>query len=58
LVELKTEVHQLNRGVGSLEVTVEDIQDTVHGIEKAIDLDSVTIIEHGRRISVLEGVRG
>lgn len=55
--DVEVEVHQLNQRVGSLEVTVLDMQEDLKGIGKAIDKDAIRIIDHGRRIVRLEKAR-
>ncbi|MDB4992371.1 MAG: hypothetical protein JWL75_616 [Parcubacteria group bacterium] len=55
---IKTEVHELNTRVGSLETKVGDMHETLQAVEKAIDIDAVTVIDHERRLSILELANG
>lgn len=54
MVELKTELHELNRRVGSLEVKVDSVDERLGTLEKAFDKDSVTLLNHEVRMRKLE----
>ena len=47
-------VTALEKRTGSLEVSVEDMKETLGGIARAVDKDAVAILDHERRIRHFE----
>ncbi len=52
--ELKSTTHELNRRVGNLEVGMEDVKELLGDTAQAVDANSVTLIDYGKRIRTLE----
>ncbi len=52
--ELKSVTHELNRRVGNLEVGMEDVKELLGDTAQAVDANSVTLIDHGKRIRTFE----
>ena len=47
-------VMMLEKRTGSLEIAVEDMNETLNGVARAVDKDAVAILDHERRIRHLE----
>ena len=54
LGEVEYRMTAVEKRVGSLEETVEDMKDTLNGVARAVDKDTLTIMNHERRIRHLE----
>ena len=54
LNDLAYRVTELEKRTGSLEETVGDMKDTLNGVARAVDKDTLTIMNHERRIRHLE----
>ncbi len=54
LDNVEDSVRQLSKRVYEVENKIEDMQDTLEGVGKAVSTDSLTILNHGRRITRLE----
>ena len=54
LGEVEYRMTAVEKRVGSLEETVEDMKDTLTGVARAVDKDTLTIMNHERRIRHLE----
>lgn len=54
LGEVEYRMTALEKRTGSLENTVEDMKDTLNGVARAVDKDSLVIMNHERRIRHLE----
>lgn len=52
--DLGYRVTAVEKRVGDVENTLEDMRKTLEGVERAVDKDAVTIVNHGRRIVRLE----
>lgn len=57
VLDVKTEVYELSRRVGSVEVTLEDLRDSHVILQEAFDKDSKRIMNYEKRIKKLEHVR-
>ena len=57
VVEVKVELHELNRRVGSLEMKVDGVDERLESLERAFDKDSVTLVKHEIRIRKLEKIQ-
>ncbi len=55
--EVKYRITALEKRTGSLEGAVEDMKITLNGAARAVDKDSLTIMNHERRIRHLEKAR-
>ncbi|MBI4088655.1 hypothetical protein HY415_01010 [Candidatus Kaiserbacteria bacterium] len=55
--DLKYRVTAIEKRTGSIEETVEDMKDTLTGVARAVDKDTLTIMSHERRIRHLEKAR-
>lgn len=52
--ELGYRVTALEKRTGAIEITLEDMRETLNGVARAVDKDALTIIDHKRRIVHLE----
>ena len=54
LDDLGYRVTALEKRTGSLENAVEDMKETLDGVARAVDKDTLVVLDHGRRIRRLE----
>lgn len=56
LGEVEGRMTAVEKRTGNLETAIEDMSKTLEGVERAVDTDAVTIVDHGRRIVHLEKI--
>lgn len=54
LQNVQMDVHELNRRMGNVESQLGGVEDELHALSKAFDLDSERLVGHERRITALE----
>lgn len=58
LISMDERMADMKEGLGSLKRDVEEIKDVVKPLSKAFDEDSQKLMQHERRITVVEGKLG
>jgi len=54
--DLGYRVTAVEKRVGAVETTLEEMRGTLKGVERAVDKDALTVVDHTRRIVRLEKV--
>jgi uncharacterized coiled-coil protein SlyX len=57
LIEVEYRTTALEKRTGVVEITLEDIRETVHAVAKAVDTGAIMLLNHEKRMTSLENAR-